>query len=167
MAKFKTYYQYEALSTSFNIRKYSTTNWRFEEWFKITLKDNTIRWKLTRTLLLLFGTRAYLSSPNEGSCYIFSTRNNCCEFLVSHGVILQTDIQPHGLCSKNVTKKRFLILFCQNPDDIGILLNFLRWQLLGNISCFLNEASELLWQKQNNFELALTFFAFVWIDFFD
>ena len=118
-------------------------------------------------VLLVYGTRAYLFWPDEKACYVFSTRNNCCEFLVSHGVILQTDIQPHGLCSKNVTKKRFLILFCQNPDDIGILLNFLRWQLLGNISCFLNEASELLWQKQNNFELALTFFAFVWIDFFD
>ena len=28
-------------------------------------------------LLLHFSTRAYLFSPDEESCYIFSTRNNC------------------------------------------------------------------------------------------
>ena len=39
------------------------------------------------TLLLHFGTCAYLFSPEEGSCYIFSTRNNCCEFLAYYGVI--------------------------------------------------------------------------------
>ena len=38
---------------------------------------------------LHFGTRAYLFSPDEGSCYIFSIRNNCCEFLASYGVIFQ------------------------------------------------------------------------------
>ena len=45
------------------------------------------------TLLFYFGTRAYLFSPDEGSCYIFSTRNNCCEFLASYGVISQSVIQ--------------------------------------------------------------------------
>ena len=44
-------------------------------------------------MLLHFCTRAYLFSPDKGSCYIFSTRNNCCEFLASYGVILQSDIQ--------------------------------------------------------------------------
>ena len=38
------------------------------------------------TLLLHFGTRTYLYSPDEGSCYVFSTRNICCEFLASYGV---------------------------------------------------------------------------------
>ena len=38
------------------------------------------------TLLLHFGNRSYLFSPDERSCYIFSTRNNCCEFLASYGV---------------------------------------------------------------------------------
>ena len=37
--------------------------------------------------LLYFGTRVYLFSPEEGSRYLFSTRNNCCEFLASDGVI--------------------------------------------------------------------------------
>ena len=46
------------------------------------------------TFLLHFGTRAYLLSPGEGSCCIFSTRNNCCEFLASYGAILQNDTQP-------------------------------------------------------------------------
>ena len=45
------------------------------------------------TLLLHFGTRAYLFSPEEGSCYVFSTRNNCCEFLAFYGVISQSVIQ--------------------------------------------------------------------------
>ena len=39
------------------------------------------------TLLLYFGSRAYLFSPEEGSCYVFTTRNNCCEFLAFYGVI--------------------------------------------------------------------------------
>ena len=41
-----------------------------------------------------FGNRAYLFSPKEGSCYVFSTRNNCCEFLASDGVISQSVIKP-------------------------------------------------------------------------
>ena len=45
------------------------------------------------TLLLLFGTRAYLFSPEEGSCYVFSTRNNCCEFLAFYGVVTQSVTQ--------------------------------------------------------------------------
>ena len=46
-------------------------------------------------LLLHFSTRAYLFPPDKGSCYIFSTQNNCCEFLASYGVILQSDIHPY------------------------------------------------------------------------
>ena len=42
------------------------------------------------TLLLHFGTRAYLFSPDEGLCYVFD-RNNCYVFLASVGVILQSD----------------------------------------------------------------------------
>ena len=45
------------------------------------------------TLMLHFGTRAYLFSPEEGSCYVFSTRNNCCKFLASDGVIFQSVIK--------------------------------------------------------------------------
>ena len=44
--------------------------------------------------LLHFGTRAYLFSPKEGSCYVFSTRNNCCEFLATDGVIFQSVTKP-------------------------------------------------------------------------
>ena len=47
-------------------------------------------------LLLQFGTRAYLYSPDEGSCYIFSSRKDFCVFLLSYGIIRQSDIQPHN-----------------------------------------------------------------------
>ena len=36
-----------------------------------------------------FGNHAYLLSLDEGLCYVFSTRNNCCEFLASDDVILK------------------------------------------------------------------------------
>ena len=42
-----------------------------------------------------FGTCAYLFLPDEGSCYAFSTQNNCREILAFYGVILQSDIQPY------------------------------------------------------------------------
>ena len=35
---------------------------------------------------LHFTTLAYLFTPNEGSCCVFSTQNNCCEFLAFRGV---------------------------------------------------------------------------------
>ena len=52
------------------------------------------RKQVTGTLLLLFGTRAYLFSPEEGLGYVFPTQNNCCEFLAFYGVITQSVIQP-------------------------------------------------------------------------
>ena len=62
-------------------------------------RNNCFRSKKCRTTLLqaktgkhecrnsaLFGTRAYLFLPEEGSRYVFSNQNNC-EFLASDGVI--------------------------------------------------------------------------------
>ena len=49
---------------------------------------------MLNTLPLHFGTRAYLLSPDEVSCYVFSTQNDCCEFLASYGVIFQSVIKP-------------------------------------------------------------------------
>ena len=37
---------------------------------------------VTATLLLHFSTRAYLCTPDEGSYYVFLTRNNCCELRI-------------------------------------------------------------------------------------
>ena len=51
-------------------------------------------WFCTLLLLLHFGTRAYLISPEEGSCYVFSTQNICCEFLASDAVTFQSAIKP-------------------------------------------------------------------------
>ena len=42
-----------------------------------------------------FRIRAHLFSPDEGSCFVFSTQNNWCEFLASYGVIIQSDIQSY------------------------------------------------------------------------
>ena len=39
-------------------------------------------------LLLHFGTPAYLFSPEEGLCYVFSTQNNYCEFLAISSVFI-------------------------------------------------------------------------------
>ena len=44
---------------------------------------------------LYFGSRTYLFLPDEGYCYIFSTRNNCCKSLASCGVVIQSVIQSH------------------------------------------------------------------------
>ena len=71
-------------------------------------------------LLLHFGTRAYLFLPDKGSCYIFSTQSNCCEFLASYSVILYSDIQPYfktPVCGApfsyvNVYSFFFFVLFC-------------------------------------------------------
>ena len=38
--------------------------------------------------------RAYPTSPKEGSCYVSSSRNSCCEFHASDGSNLQADYQP-------------------------------------------------------------------------
>ena len=45
------------------------------------------------TVTYYFGTRAYLISPEEGSCYVFSIQNNCCEFFASYSVIIQSVAQ--------------------------------------------------------------------------
>ena len=47
-----------------------------------------------QTLLLHFDICAYLFSSEEGSCYVFSTRNNCCKFLACDAVIFQSVIKP-------------------------------------------------------------------------
>ena len=63
-------------------------------------ENNTIRYKELATnvsgrnnccctLLLHFGTRAYLFTPDKGSSCVFSTRNNCCEFLAYYGDIFK------------------------------------------------------------------------------
>ena len=62
------------------------------------IRNNSFGSKIRSTthsnaLLLYFSTRAYLFSPEERSCYVFLTRNNCCEFLASYGVIIQSVIQ--------------------------------------------------------------------------
>ena len=52
---------------------------------------------------LHFGTRAYLFSPDEGSCYIFSTRNNYCEFLACYSVNIK-------VIFNHTSKRQFVIL---------------------------------------------------------
>ena len=44
------------------------------------------------TLLLYFGTRTCLFSPDEGSCYVFSTRDNCCEFFAAYDAVILSAI---------------------------------------------------------------------------
>ena len=95
-------------------------------------------------MLLYFGTDAYLFSPDEGSCCVFSTRNNCCEFLAFYGVIFQSVIkslnhcQPLSIfCRMNTTPRCFqsalfsLVVFYPAPttwqsdlsNDSGLFLD--------------------------------------------
>ena len=50
-------------------------------------------------MLLHFVPRDYLFSPDVGSVYIFSTRNNCCEFFASYGVTFQSVTPLSPKCS--------------------------------------------------------------------
>ena len=49
------------------------------------------------TLLLYFGTRAHHFSPDEGSCNVFSNRNNSYEFLTSY------DSKNYSIILKNAS----------------------------------------------------------------
>ena len=70
----------EKIQTTQFRRQWSTKNWRFEEWFNNTLKNNTIRCKKLAT-----------------SCF------KKLEFLASYGVIIQSVIKP---LYKEVLSKR-------------------------------------------------------------
>ena len=85
---------------NYNIKCCDTFN-EFRSEFKC------VKWMFKCTLLLLSGTRAHLLSFEEGSCYILSNRNNCCESLASYGVIFQSDSQPplKGNSWLNILKK--------------------------------------------------------------
>ena len=58
------------------------------------------------TLLLYFGTHAYLFLSDKGPCYIF-----CCEFLAFDGVIVQSDHQSS--CDKNEFIVHFIVFLLQ------------------------------------------------------
>ena len=62
------------------------------------------------TLLSNFGIRGYLFSPDEGSCSFFTTRNNFCEFLASHVVVFQSDIQSYfSILLENAENERIIM----------------------------------------------------------
>ena len=80
-----------------------------------------------RNITATYGTRLYLSSPDEGLCFFFSIRNNCCEFLASYGVILQNDIQPYfktPVCGAPFSYY-FIVLFLYIAD---LTYLFIIWQ---------------------------------------
>ena len=58
-------------------------------------RNNSRNITATYILLLYFDTYAYLSLPNKRSCYVFSTRNKCCEILASYGITNQCVIQSY------------------------------------------------------------------------
>ena len=80
------------------------------------------------TLLSYFDNSAYLFSPDEGSCYILSTRNNCCEILAHYGVIIRSFIQSiskycsfnnilNKICVTNVKLTYFYLKFHEYVID--------------------------------------------------
>ena len=61
-------------------------------------------------LFKIFLRQAYLEfyCASINACYVFSTRNNCCEFLASHGVAFQSVIKTFNVTSlfrKHVIQK--------------------------------------------------------------
>ena len=52
------------------------------------VKRNKFATFVANTLLLFYSTRAYLFSPGEGLCCMFSAQNNCYKFLALKGVYL-------------------------------------------------------------------------------
>ena len=67
------------------------------------------------TLLLYFIALAYLFSPDEGSCCIFSNRNNCCEFLASDGVICK---------GSSITNSIVLLIYFWCIEDFLTIFQF-------------------------------------------
>ena len=69
---------------------------------KILIKDSNI----------YYCTPNYLFASGEELCYIFLTRNNCCELLASDGVMLQSDQQSYFKTSVcDVTMKHHKLAF--------------------------------------------------------
>ena len=61
-----------------------------------------------------FGTRAYLFSSDEGSCYAFSTSNNYCKSLTSYGVIIQSvnkSFLKTPICGASLSRTIYKIAF--------------------------------------------------------
>ena len=101
-------------------------------------RSMTIRQAKTGKHELIFRTPAYMFSPDEGSCYVFSTPNNCCEFFASYGVTFHV-LSNHSL------KRRFwcsivVYRFTFNHIIIRIFfVNFVRFQNIRRISVLLNK----------------------------
>ena len=56
------------------------------------------------------------------TCYTFSTRNNCCEFLASYGVIIQSVIQS---CLYRSLSHEILLIV-----RYGIVKEVVKWKLI-------------------------------------
>ena len=92
------------------------------------VNNNNFLFYILSMLLLHFGTRSYLFSPDEDSCSIFSPRNNCCEFLASYDVIIQ--------CFINHTWKHQILMFhCHIPP---IIINYFKIQKVKYVYNILN-----------------------------
>ena len=121
------------------------------------------------TLALYFSTRAYLFSPEEGSCYVFSYWNNCCEFLATYGVIFQSDIQsyfkapvpgaPLSYHKVYYYLRRRLVVWQPSPLSIEILkinmwffINFLKRIRICLSTGFINatEKMQLTWRMSEH-----------------
>ena len=58
-----------------------------------------------------------VNTPDEGSCYIFSARNNCCELFASYGVFMQSVTQSF------MVDVIYLILPLKLNADVGTRIN--------------------------------------------
>ena len=90
-------------------------------------------------LLLHFSTCAYLFSPEKGSCSIFSTRNNCCEFLAFYGVFTQRVIQPRiNDFEKYSSFKSYIIIKMVISPKLSDSHKKYFWKNFGNFCLFID-----------------------------
>ena len=76
-------------TVNYNRNHHKTRVLKYDWWSicKITPSNN-------KKLVAIVSAYLGLSAPlDEGSCFIFSTCNNCCKFLASDGITLQNDHQ--------------------------------------------------------------------------
>ena len=87
------------------------------------INQNFSRTSFMRLNIFCTPSHAHLFLSDKGSYCVFLTRNNCCEFLASYGVIIQSVIQSFlkvpvcGYVSCNVTEQKLRSNIFENPQQ--------------------------------------------------
>ena len=86
-----------------------------------------------------FNTRAYLFSPDKGSGNLFSTQNNCCQFLASYGVVIQSVTQSFlktPVCGASLTCTSKALIWIHNLHSLKLNFDNIHFWIFLSISYF-------------------------------